>query len=145
MLLYKWSTVMTMIIIKKLRLKHTWIKSRVQELCRISHKSGKFYIFFNFLTARELISRWRDLSNSSPKSHGESRSKMPTNMASKFLKFVCRKCCVDRLRFQNIHRLNGRPCLFLLDLKEKCTRYAGVPTSEADLFDRNDHRAGQST
>ena len=32
----------------------------------------------------------------------------------------------------------------MLDLKEKCTRYAGVPTNEANLFDRHDHRAGQS-
>ena len=32
----------------------------------------------------------------------------------------------------------------LLDLKEKCTRYAGVPTNEADLLDRHVHRAGQS-
>ena len=32
----------------------------------------------------------------------------------------------------------------LLDLKEKCTRYTGVPTNEADSFDRHDHRAGQS-
>ena len=69
---------------------------------------------------------------------------MPINMASKLLKFVYRKCCVDQLRFQNIYRLNRRPYLSLLHLKEKCTRYAGVPTSEADLFDRHDHRAGQS-
>ena len=48
------------------------------------------------------------------------------------------------LRFQNIYWLNRRPYLSLLDLKEKCTRYAGVPTNEADLFDRHDHRAGQS-
>ena len=100
---------------------------------------------YSFLTARELISkisRWRELSNSTPKSRAESRSKMPTNMASKFLKFVYRKCCVDRLRFQNIYRLNRRPYLSLLDLKEKCTRYAGVPTNKADLFDRHDHWAG---
>ena len=89
---------------------------------------------YSFLTARELISkisRWRELSNSTPKSRAESRSKMPTNMASKFLKFVYRKCCVDRLRFQNIYRLNRRPYLSLLDLKEKCTRYmyVGVPTN----------------
>lgn len=105
---------------------------------------------YSFLTARKLISkisRWRELSNSTQKSRAESRSKMPTNtsrMASKFLKFVYRKCCVDRLRFQNIYRLNRRPYLSLLNLKEKCARYAGVPTSEADLFDRHDHWAGQS-
>ena len=48
---------------------------------------------YSFLTARELISkisRWRELSNSMPKSRAKSRSKMPTNMASKFLKFVYR-------------------------------------------------------
>ena len=44
----------------------------------------------------------------------------------------------------NIWRLNRRPCLSLLDLKEKYTGPAGVSTSEADLFDRHDHRAGQS-
>ena len=64
---------------------------------------------YSFLTAREL-------SNSTPKSHAESCSKMPTNMASKFLQFVYRKCCVDRLRFQNIYRLNRRPYLLLLGL-----------------------------
>ena len=37
-----------------------------------------------------------------------------------------------------------RPYLSLFDLKEKYTRYAGVPTNDADLFDRHDHRAGQS-
>ena len=78
------------------------------------------------------------------KSRAESRSKMPRNMASKFLKFVHRKCGVDRLRFQNNYRLNRRPYLSLLDIKGKFTRYAGVPTNEADLFDRHNHRAGQS-
>ena len=59
---------------------------------------------YSFLSARALISkipRWRKLSNSTPKSRTGSRSKMPTNMASKLLKFVYRKCCMDRLRFQN--------------------------------------------
>ena len=37
--------------------------------------------------------------------------------ASKLLKFVYRKCCVDRLRFQNICWLNSRPYLSLLDVK----------------------------
>ena len=100
-----------------------------------------------FLSARALISkisRWRKRSNSKPKSRARSRSKMPTNMVSKLLKFVYGKCCVDRRRFQNICRLNRRPCLSLLDLKEKCTRHAGVSTNEADLFDRHDHRAEQS-
>ena len=49
---------------------------------------------YSFLTARELISkisRWRELSNSMPKSRAKSRSKMPTKMASKLLKFVYRK------------------------------------------------------
>ena len=49
---------------------------------------------YSFLTARELISkisRWRELSNSMPKSRAKSRSKMPTKMASKLLKFVDRK------------------------------------------------------
>ena len=48
---------------------------------------------YSFWTARELISkisRWRELSISTLKSRAESRSKMPTNMASKFLKFVYR-------------------------------------------------------
>ena len=54
------------------------------------------------------------------------------------------KSCEDRLRFQNIYRLNRRPYLSLLDLKEKRTRYARVATNEADLFYRHDHRAGQS-
>ena len=102
---------------------------------------------YSFLIARELIStisRWRELSNSSSKSRAESRSKMPTNMASKFLKFVYGKCRVDRLLFQNIYWLNKRPYLSLFDLKEKRTRYGGVPTIEADLFDRQDHRARES-
>ena len=47
-------------------------------------------------------------------------------------------------QFQKIYRLNRRPYLSLLDLKEKCMGYAGVPTNEADLFDRHDHRVGQS-
>ena len=102
---------------------------------------------YTFWTALELISkisRWRVLSNSTPKSRAESRSKTPTSMASKLLNFVYRKCCVGRLRFQNIYRLNRRPYLSLFDLKGKCTRYPGVPTNEADLFDRHDHRAGKS-
>ena len=48
---------------------------------------------YSFWTVRELISkisRWRELSISTLKSRAESRSKMPTNMASKFLKFVYR-------------------------------------------------------
>ena len=88
----------------------------------------------SFLTARELISkisRWRELSNSTPKSLAKSRSKISTNTASKFLKFAYQKCCVDQLRFQNIYRLNRGPSLSLLDLEEKCTRNARVPTNEA--------------
>ena len=49
------------------------------------------------------------LSNSTPKSRAGLHSKMPTNMASRLLQFVYRKCCVDRLRFQNVCRLNRRP------------------------------------
>ena len=77
---------------------------------------------YSFLSARALISkisRWCKLSKSTPKSRAGSRSKMPTDMASKLLKFVYRKCCVDRLQFQNICRLNRRPQLSLLDLKRK--------------------------
>ena len=102
---------------------------------------------YSFLSARALISkisRWRKRSNSTPKSRARSRSKMRTNMVSKRLKFVYRKRCLDRLRFENICRLNRRPYLLLLDFKEKCMRYARVSTNEADLFDRHDHRAGQS-
>ena len=55
-------------------------------------------------------------------------------MASKLLKFVYRKCCVDPLRFQNICRLNRRPQLSLFDVKEKYTRHAGVSTNEADFM-----------
>ena len=51
---------------------------------------------------------------------------------------------MDRLRFQNIYWLNRRPYLSLFDLKEKRSRYGGVPTIEADMFDRHDHRAWQS-
>ena len=80
------------------------------------------------------ISRWRKRSNSTPKSRARSRSKMPTTMPSKLLKFVYRKCCVDRFRFQNICRLNRRPQLSLLDVKEKYTRHAGVSTNEADFM-----------
>ena len=40
----------------------------------------------------------------------------------------------DRLRFQNICRLNRRPQLSLLDVKEKYTRCAGVSTNEADFM-----------
>ena len=68
---------------------------------------------YSFLSARALISktsRWRKRSNSTPKSRARSRSKMPTNMASKLLKFVYRKRCLDRLRFQNICRLNTTFC-----------------------------------
>ena len=89
---------------------------------------------YSFLSACALISkilRWRKHSNSTPKSHARSRSKMPINMASKLLKFVYQKRCLDRLRFQNICRLNRRPYLLLLDFKEKCTRYARVSTNEA--------------
>ena len=102
---------------------------------------------YSSLSARALISkisRWRKRSNSRPKSRARSRSKMRTNMASKLLKFVYRKRCLDRLRFENICRPNRRPYLLLLDFKEKCTRYARVSTNEADLFDHHDHRAGQS-
>ena len=92
---------------------------------------------YSFLSARALISkisRWRKLSNSTPTSRAASCIKMPTNMAFKLLKFVYRKCCVDRLRFQNICRLNRRPKLSLLDVKEKYTRHAGVSTNEADFM-----------
>ena len=92
---------------------------------------------YSFSSARALISkisRWRKLSNSTPKSRTGSRSKMPTNMASKLLKFVYRKCCVDGFRFQNICRLNRRPQLSLLDVKEKYTRHVGVSTNEDDFM-----------
>ena len=92
---------------------------------------------YSFLSARTLISkisRWRKLSSSTPKSRAGSRSKMLTNMASKLLQFGYRKCCVDRLRFQNICRLNRRPQLSLLDVKEKYTRHAGLSTNEADFM-----------
>ena len=92
---------------------------------------------YSFLSARALISkisRWRKLLNSTPKSRAGSRSKMPTNMTSKLLQFVYRKYCVDRFRFQNICRLNRRPQLSLLDVKEKYTRHAGVSTNEADFM-----------
>ena len=92
---------------------------------------------YSFLSTRALISkilRWRKLSNSTPKSRAGSRSKIPTNKRSKLLKFVYRKCCVDRFRFQNICRLNRRPQLSLLDVKEKYTRHAGVSTNEADFM-----------
>ena len=49
-----------------------------------------------------------------------------------------------RKRSNSTPKSHRRPCLSLLDLKEKCTRHAGVSTNEADLFDRHDHRAGQS-
>ena len=65
-------------------------------------------------------------------------------MATNFSKFVYRKSCVDRLRFQNIYRMNRRLYFSLLDLKEKCTRYVGVSIKETDLLDRHDHRTGQS-
>ena len=42
----------------------------------------------SFLSAHALISkisRWRKLSNSTPKTRAKSRSEMPTNMASKLL------------------------------------------------------------
>ena len=92
---------------------------------------------YSFLSAHALIlkiSWWRKLSNSTPKSRAGSRSKMLTYMASKLLKFVYRKCCVDRFRFQNICRLNRRPQLSLLDVKEKYTTHAGVSTNEADFM-----------
>ena len=78
------------------------------------------------------------------KSYTRTRSKTTTNMASKLLTFLYGKCCVDRLRFQTICRLNRIPYLSLFDLKEKCTRYACFSTNKADLFDRHDHQAGQS-
>ena len=105
---------------------------------------------YSFLTAQtvfENLARWRKLSDFMPKSHMESRSKMSTNMASKFLKFVYWKCCVDQFQFQNIYQLNQRAYLSLLDLKGKFMRYAGITTNEADficLFDRYNHQAGQS-
>ena len=89
---------------------------------------------YSFQSARALISkisRWRELSNPAPKSRAKSRSKMSTKMASKLLKLVYRKCCVDRLRIQNIYWLNRRPYLPLLDLKEKWSRYAPRSSSGA--------------
>ena len=106
---------------------------------------------YSFLFARALISkisRWHKRLNSTPKLRAGSRGKMPTNMASTLLKFVYRNCCVDRLRFQNICRLNRRPYLSLLDLKEKNIRgmqeFQPMKLISCDLFDRHDHRAGQS-
>ena len=69
---------------------------------------------------------------------------MPTNMATKFSKFVYRKSCVDWLRSQNIYRKNKRPYLSLLDLKEKCTKYVGISTKETEFFDWHDYRMGQN-
>ena len=91
------------------------------------------YSFLSTLALISKIMRWRKLSNTTLKLRAGSRSKMPTNMASKLLKFVYRKCCVDRLRFQNICWLNRRPQLSLLDVKEKYTRHAGVSTNESDF------------
>jgi len=65
-------------------------------------------------------------------------------MASKFSKFAYRKSCVGRLWFQNIYRMNRRPYLSLLDLKEKCRGYVGVSTKETDLFDCHDQRKEQN-
>ena len=92
------------------------------------------YSFLSGCALISKISRWRRLSNSTRKSRAGSRSKMPTNMASKLLKVVYRKCCVDRLLFQNICRLNRIPYLSLLDVKEKYTRHAGVSINEADFM-----------
>ena len=55
---------------------------------------------YSVLTACELISqisRWGEFSKSTPKSGAESHSKMMTNMASKFFKFVYGGRCMDRL------------------------------------------------
>ena len=98
---------------------------------------------YSFLTALELISkflRWRELSNSTPKSRVESFSKMPTNMASKFLKFIYRKCCVDRLRFQNIYRLKRAPYLspaagFKGDMYEVCRNHMKLICSIATIIE----------
>ena len=51
---------------------------------------------------------------------------------------------MDWLWFQDNYRLNGRPYLSLLDLKEKCTRYTGVQIIEADLFDCHDHESSRA-
>ena len=109
------------------------LSAKLWTISRLSVKVAPY----SFLSARALISkisRGRKLSNSTPKSRGGPRSKMPTNMASKLLQFVYRKCCVDRLRFQNICRLNRRPQLSLLDVKVKYTRQAGVSTNEVDFM-----------
>ena len=97
----------------------------------LNHTLKSHYSFFSARSLISKISRWRKLSNST---RARSRSKMPTNMVSKLLKFGYRKCCVDRLWFQNICRLNRRPYLSLLDVKEKYTRHAGVSTNEADFM-----------
>ena len=118
-----------------------WFILLTTTMCHYSFPKHFFVLFlhikvapYSFLSARALISkisRLRKLSNTTPKSRAGSRSKMPTNMASKLLKSVYRKCCADRFRFQNICRLNRRPQLSLLDVKEKYTRHAGVSTNEA--------------
>ena len=71
------------------RLYYFWWAKKQREKWRNAFKVAPY----SFWTARELISkisRWRELSISTLKSRAESRSKMPTNMASKFLKFVYR-------------------------------------------------------
>ena len=63
-----------------------------------------------------------------------SRSKMSTNMTSKF---VFRKNCVNFLFLRNVYRINRRPYLFLRDIKERRACYVGVPFKETDFYDRH--------
>ena len=84
--------------------------SRAPAVCKDGHAVK--VAPYSFSTVRELISKIA-LSNSTQKSRVRSCIKMLTNMASKFSKCVSRKNCVDRLRFQNIYRMNRRPYLSL--------------------------------
>jgi len=57
------------------------------------------------------------------KSRARSRSKMPTNMASTFQKFIYHNSCVNLLWFLKKYRPNTRSYHSVADLKEKSTRY----------------------
>ena len=77
--------------------------------------------YYSFLTARELISkisRYGASFQTLRQSRAESRGKMPTNMPSKILISLSKMLRGSVPGFQNIYRLNRRPYLSLLDLKE---------------------------
>ena len=101
---------------RPLKRRHWWLKNKERK-CHFRFVERRFLAAINCTGSAEgalvpvllRITYWTKSGLPvSPKSRAESRTKMPSNMASKFLKFVYGKCCAERFRFQNLEKRNVR-------------------------------------